>query len=237
MWSGPRNVSTALMYSFAQRGDTRVVDEPFYAHYLAQSGVKHPGRAKVLANQNRDARTVFDNLLNSRAEKEILFLKNMAHHMIGMQEVLDELIAGFQHIFLIRNPKDMILSLDKTLANPTLSDTAYQRQFELFERVQARDLPLLVIDAQELLKDPEYVLGVLCEGLGIEFEDSMLAWEAGPIPEDGVWAEHWYDGVHQSTGFNAYKPKEEPLPDRLKPLHEECKPFYDRMFVHAIKVN
>lgn len=237
MWSGPRNVSTAIMYSFAQRNDTKVIDEPFYAHYLLQSGVEHPGRAKVLESQPKDPSAVMQNLLSAREKSEVLFLKNMAHHMIEMGDTLSTLIKEFQHVFLIRDPREMLLSLDKVLPNPTLKDTAYKHQIELFEMVKAEGLSLNVIDSQELLKAPQYVLRKLCDQLNIPFRKTMLSWEPGPIPEDGIWAEHWYDSVHQSTGFNPYIPKESDLPDRLKPLYEECKPLYDKLLAHTIKSN
>ncbi len=235
MWSGPRNVSTAIMYSFAQRADTRVIDEPFYAHYLLQSGADHPGRAEVLESQPRNPAIVMRKLISESARCEVLFLKNMAHHMIEMEDQLDKLLQKFQHVFLIRDPAEMLLSLDKTLPNPTMQDTAYRRQLELFEIVQADGHPFSVIDSRELLKDPEHVLSTLCEQLDIPFTKAMLSWEAGPIPEDGIWAKHWYDSVHQSTGLEPYKPKAEPIPERLRPLYKDCKAIYQKLFAHAIK--
>lgn len=235
MWSGPRNVSTAVMYAFAQRSDTKVVDEPFYAHYLLQSGADHPGRSKVLQNQPKDPGVVMQNLLSHASSKDRLFLKNMAHHMINMDRLLDKLFTEFHHVFLIRDPKEMLPSLHQTLPNPTMQDTAYQDQHKLFSEVKSRGLPFQVIDSAELLKNPRKVLSDLCSGLGIPFEESMLSWSAGPIPEDGVWAEYWYDGVHKSTGFKPYSPKEGPFPEKLNWLYNECKPIYEYMFAHAIK--
>jgi hypothetical protein len=234
MWSGPRNVSTAIMYAFAQRDNSRVVDEPFYAHYLLQSGAAHPVRGQVLDSQPHDPAVVMQQLLAGSAHSDTLFLKNMAHHMIKMGDQLDRLIDDFQHVFLIRDPAEMLISLDKTLLNPSMRDTAYQRQHELFEMVRDRNQPLHVIDAKQLLLDPKDVLSNLCANLGISFDDSMLSWETGPIPEDGVWAKHWYDNVHQSTGFKPYEPKDETMPDRLKPLYDRCKPLYDDLLAHAI---
>lgn len=236
MWSGPRNVSTAIMYSFRQRSDTKVVDEPFYAHYLLQSGAGHPGRAEVLDSQPKDPAVVMQNLLAESDKGQVLFLKNMAHHMIEMDSELEVLISEFQHIFLIRNPAEMLISLDKTLPDPTLRDTAYKYQMDLFEKVVSNGSSPHVIDSRQLLKNPEKVLSVLCKGLGIEFEKGMLSWEQGPIPEDGVWASHWYHNVHQSTGFNPYKPKNKDMPNHLKPLYEECEPIYSKLFAHAIKI-
>jgi hypothetical protein len=223
------------MYSFAQRSDTQVVDEPFYAHYLLQSGAEHPGRAKVLESQPKDPSVVMQNLMATATNADVLFIKNMAHHMIEMDDILDRLFEEFIPVFLIRDPADMLLSLDKSLPDPSLLDTGYQQLLDLFETAENHNLPLTVLDSKELLEDPEFVLSALCEQVGIPFEESMLSWQPGPIPEDGIWAKHWYHKVHQSTGFNPYNPKSENLPDRLNPLYEHCKSIYDRLFAHAIK--
>jgi len=225
------------MYSFAQRADTRVVDEPFYAHYLLQSGAEHPARAEVLESQPRDASVVTKNLLRASTDTSVLYLKNMAHHMVGMEKALNTLLDEFQHIFLIREPAEMLPSLAKRLPEPSLRDTAYRRQFELFEMVRTSNKPLHVIDSAELLKDPEAVLQTLCSRLQIPFYPAMLSWEAGPIPEDGIWAKHWYHSVHQSTGFKPYRPGKRSLAKHLIPLYNSCNPFYQKMFVHAIKAN
>ncbi len=235
MWSGPRNISTAIMYSFAQRSDTQVVDEPFYAHYLLQSGAEHPGRLKVLESQPKDPSIVMKILMETGTNSDVLFIKNMAHHMIEMDDILEQLFEEFIPVFLIRNPADMLLSLDKSLPDPTLRDTGYQHLLDLFETAENGSFPLIVLDSKELLEDPEFVLSALCEKLGIPFDEAMLSWQPGPIPEDGIWAEYWYDNVHQSTGFNPYTPNNESLPDRLDPLYEQCKSIYDRLFAHAIK--
>lgn len=236
MWSGPRNVSTAIMYSFAQRSDTIVVDEPFYAHYLLQSQADHPGRNEVLESQPKNPAEVIQNLL-SVDDQKVLFLKNMAHHMINMDDELNTLMEKFQHLFLIRDPAEMLISLDKTLPNPTLRDTAYEHQLELFKKVKAKGFAPQVIDSKELLKDPQFVLSTLCDRLDLPFEDEMLSWDSGPIPEDGVWANHWYENIHKSTGFNPYKPKQADLPARINSLYKKCKPIYDYLLAHAIKIN
>lgn len=233
LWSGPRNVSTALMYSFAQRNDTRVVDEPFYAHYLNKTGVRHPGREEVIASQPTSPTEVLDNLLAGDEDTDLLFIKNMAHHMIHMDSALLPLLNQFEHVFLIRHPREMLLSLDKSLPDPTLRDTAYKRQYELFQRVRMQGSPLHVIDSRKLLENPSLVLTMLCNRIDIDFQQSMLEWKPGPISEDGAWAEHWYERVHKSTGFEPYEPKEERLPARLQPLYEQCKPYYVKMLAHT----
>lgn len=235
MWSGPRNISTAIMYSFAQRSDTKVIDEPFYAHYLLQSGAEHPGRAEVLESQPKDPSVVLKKMRTTGTNADVLFIKNMAHHMIEMGQTLQQLFEEFIPVFLIREPADMLLSLDKILPDPTLRDTGYQQLLDLFETAENDDIPLIVLDSKELLEDPEFVLSALCEQVGIHFQQSMLSWQPGPIPEDGIWAKYWYDSVHSSTGFNPYTPKSETLPNRLDPLYDKCKSIYDRLFAHAIK--
>jgi hypothetical protein len=235
MWSGPRNISTAIMYSFAQRSDTKVIDEPFYAHYLLQSGAEHPGRAEVLESQPKDPSVVLKKMRATGTNADVLFIKNMAHHMIEMGQTLQQLFEEFIPVFLIREPADMLLSLDKTLPDPTLRDTGYQQLLDLFETAENDDIPLIVLDSKELLEDPEFVLSALCEQVEIHFQQSMLSWQPGPIPEDGIWAKYWYDSVHSSTGFKLYTPKSETLPNRLDPLYDKCKSIYDRLFAHAIK--
>lgn len=234
LWSGPRNVSTALMYAFAQRSDTRVVDEPFYAHYLSKVDADHPGKNKVLHSQPIDAGKVVAQLL-SKQKSDILFIKNMAHHMIEMENQLGVMIEEFINIFLIRDPYEMLLSFSKNIPNPVMRDTAYQRQIDLFEMVNEHQKPLLVLNARELLINPRGVLSKLCEHIDLKFEDEMLSWGAGPIPEDGIWAEYWYDSVHKSTEFKPYEPKSEPLPKQLIPLYERCKPIYNQLNQHSIK--
>ena len=231
--SGPRNVSTALMYSFAQRADTQVVDEPFYACYLSQTDIKHPGQKKVLKAQPVNVKTVTDQLLTANSGVPILFIKNMAHHL---KNVADNFLEQVKNVFLIRRPSEMIVSFIKKIPNPTLRDTAYQYQYRQFNHMtKVLNHAPIVIDSGELLKHPRAVLQQMCKKLSIDFDDRMLSWPKGPIPEDGVWAEHWYESVHQSTGFKPYKPKAEPVPKRLQSLQETCCKYYQPLYKHAIK--
>ncbi len=231
LWSGPRNVSTALMYSFAQRHDTTVVDEPLYAYYLARSGVDHPGRQDVLDSQDTDGDAVVRNVVLGPCSRDILFLKQMAHHLEGLdRQFLKETV----NVLLVRDPREMLLSLRNQIPNPVLRDTGLGFQSELLEQLVQLGQPGLVLDSRRLLQDPRRVLSSLCERLGIPFLESMLRWDAGPRPEDGVWAPHWYANVHRSTGFQEYRPKSEELPAALVPLHEECRPHYEALLSHAI---
>lgn len=232
-WSGPRSVSTALMYAFARREDTRVVDEPLYAHYLAATGVEHPGREDVLETQSASAEEVVREVILGEHGRPLLFVKNMAHHMVGVDP---SFLAELENLFLIRRPRDVITSLVETIPEPTMRDTGYRAQLELFEHVTG-DLGRepIVVDSRDLRNRPRAVLTELCRRAGIGFDPAMLSWEPGPIPEDGVWAEHWYDAVHASTGFRPYEPKEREVPERLSGLLEACREIYLRMAEHAIR--
>lgn len=232
MWSGPRNVSTALMYSFRQRSDTVVVDEPLYGHYLHTTGADHPGDDEVMRWMDCDGERVVREVLLGPCERPIHFFKNMAHHLAGLDRGF---LSRVTNVLLIRNPEEVLPSLARQLPHPTLRDTGLAEQVEILETVLAAGELPVVLDAKELLLDPAGVLNEACTRLGLPFEDAMLGWPAGPKPEDGIWAKHWYENVHASTGFGAYRPKTEPLPERLRPLLEECEPLYERLLDHAIR--
>ena len=231
VWSGPRNVSTALMYAFRQRSDTLVVDEPLYGHYLTVSGAEHPGEREVVEAMECDAGRVVEETLLGPCEKPVHFFKNMAHHLVGMDRGF---LARVANALLIRNPKEVLPSLVNQLPNPALRDTGLQQQVEILDVVLQSDTEPLVLDAKDLLTDPASVLGRVCERLGIPFERGMLRWPAGPKPEDGVWARHWYAGVHASTGFQAYRARTDAFPEELVPLLEECAPLYERLKRYAV---
>ncbi len=232
LWSGPRNVSTALMYAFAQRADTRVLDEPLYAHYLKVSGEPHPGRDEVLAAMDGDGARVVREVVLGLCDRPILFMKQMAHHLRDLDWGFLERTAN---VLLIRDPAEVLPSLVRQLPDAGLADTGLEIQRRLLDHLRARGQDPPVLDARELLLDPGGALEELCARLKIGFDESMLRWPAGPRPEDGVWARHWYDGVHRSTGFAPYRPRREPLPKHLDPLLAECRPFYEILYEAAIK--
>ena len=231
LWSGPRNVSTALMYSFAQRPDTAVVDEPLYGHYLVTSGADHPGRDDVIAAMNCDGDAVIEDLFQRPAETAVLFAKQMAHHLAGIDRAR---LTEFRNLLLIRDPQEMLPSLTIQLPDAGLRDTGLATQWEFYTWLADRGEPPIVIDSRELLLDPPGILRQVCEGIGIAFDETMLSWPAGARPEDGVWAPHWYDAVHRSTGFMAYRAKSG-FPDALRPLLDECRPYYDRLYAQALR--
>ena len=234
VWSGPRNVSTALMYSFAQRADTKVFDEPLYAHYLSSIADRpeHPGERDILRAQENVGRRVVDSILMADQGKPVLFFKNMAHHLVDLDwDFLDEMT----NILLTRQPRDMLHSYSKMIPEFGLSDTGYDKLKQLADAIVAKGQEPVVIDSKRLLESPESILRQLCDRVGIQFEESMLSWEAGPKPDEGVWAPHWYLNAHRSSGFVAYKPKTEEFPERLQPLLEECQELYDELLPFAIE--
>lgn len=221
------------MYSFAQNEAIRVVDEPLYGHYLRVSGADHPGREDILAAMNCDGDAVMADLLAEQATmgSDLLFIKHMAHHLVDLNLGF---LNGTRNIFLIRDPREMLPSLTVQLPHAALQDTGLQQQWELYDNLVAADRNTAILDSKELLLDPEGVLRILCEQIGVTLTPEMLHWPAGPRPEDGVWAPHWYHAVHQSTGYAPYTPKDR-FPEHLRTLLDECQPWYDRLFEHAIR--
>jgi hypothetical protein len=234
LWSGPRNVSTAIMYSFAQRSDTYVVDEPLYGHYLVTTGADHPGKNEVINNMETDGNKVILQLKKQAKNIPILFLKNMAHHWVNLD---DNLLMDFNNVFLIRDPKEMLASLAKQISNPIMRDTGLKTQVDIYKKLTAEGRVPTVLDARQLLLNPQKTLQHLCAALKIPFEQTMLEWEAKPRKEDGVWAKHWYQNVHKSTGFEAYERKKEDVPEHVRPLLEECSPYYEFLYDKAIKLS
>ena len=228
MWSGPRNLSTAMMRSFGNRKDCTVVDEPLYAAYLAETGLDHPGRDEVIASQPTDWRVVCGDLTAGPVPTELQYQKHMTHHLLpGIDR---EALTGLHHAFLVRDPERVLTSYAKVRQEPTLEDLGLPQQVELFERYGGP-----VVDAADVLRDPRVMLTALCAALGIEFDDAMLSWPAGPRDTDGVWAPHWYAGVEASTGFAPYSPGSgDPLPDRLHPLLERCRPYYEAVATYRL---
>lgn len=229
--SGPRNVSTALMYAFAQRTDTEVLDEPFYAVYLAKTGVPHPGAAEVMRSLPSDEVTVRRRIAAPR-HKPVLFLKNMAHHL----EVLnDPFIADAVNIFLIRNPAQILASYSQVIAQPVMRDIGLACQYALFSQLKQRGPQPVVIDSGLLLSDPPGVLAEVCEKCRLPFEPWMAHWPAGPKPYDGVWARYWYQNVHRSTGFESRATTSPPLAPHLEELLGEATAYYEKLLPFALK--
>lgn len=231
LWSGPRNISTALMYAFGQRSDTEIVDEPLYAHYLHVTGAMHPGREEVMASMQNDATEVIRDVILAPCAKPVLFMKQMAHHLV---EIDRSFMRKTQNILLIRDPKEMLPSLAKVIGLPKLKDTGFKIQVNLLSELREMGQSPSILDARELLLAPKEVLSTLCSRLDLPFEEDMLSWKRGGHPSDGVWAPYWYHNVHQSVGFAPYKPKSEPFPEELKSVLSECLQYYELLHADAI---
>ncbi len=234
MWSGPRNISTAMMRSFENRPDCAVIDEPLYAHYLSETGADHPMRADVLAAQPADWRAVTA-ALTTAEPAPIYFQKHMCHHVTSAMGM--DWLDGLTHMFLIRDPARMIASYAAKTETATLEGLGLPAQLALFERVCARaGAPPPVIDAEQVLADPRGALSALCAALAIPFTETMLSWPPGRRASDGVWAPHWYASVERSTGFRP-PPKDPPEPPaRLAPLLEEARPYYEALRARRLSV-
>lgn len=238
MWSGPRNISTAMMRSWSSRADTRVSDEPFYAHYLStlepDRRATHPAAELVLASQPTDWRVVAENLTGP-CDRAVWYQKHMAHHLTpGMNPARDPAgwgwIVGLANAFLIRDPAEMITSFIKVIPDPLPEDLGLPQQVRLFEWIRERTgRTPPVLDARDILEHPRRGLSALCAALGVPFDKAMLAWPAGPHPDDGVWGPHWYAGVYASTGFAPYQPRHDTVPPRLARVLDECRRLYDRL--------
>ena len=228
MWSGPRNISTAMMRSFGSRGDTVVVDEPLYAHYLAVTGLDHPGRDAVLAGQPNRWQDVAAALTGPvPGEAGVHYQKHMAHHLLP--GIGREWLGALSHAYLIRDPAHVVASYARVRGEPALADLGYPQQVEIF-----RGYGGPVVDAADVLRDPAAVLRRLCAALGLDFDPAMLSWPSGPRASDGVWAPHWYAAVWASTGFAPYDPAPAEVPATLRPLVEAAQPYYDELAAHRL---
>lgn len=238
MWSGPRNISTAMMRSFENRPDTLVIDEPFYACYLKETGREHPGRELILKEQPTHWQAVVDDLLAPLpADRTILYQKHMSHHMLPTMG--RDWMAHIRNAFLIRDPRLMVRSYAKARAEVSLEDLGVRQELEIFREVADRlGTPPPVIDSAEVLAAPKEKLAVLCASLGIPFHAAMLSWPRGPRPSDGVWAPWWYKGVEVSTGFappeGADEDGEIALPDHLQRIADQAMPAYDELKQYAL---
>lgn len=233
MWSGPRNLSTAMMYSFGARADFAVVDEPFYAAYLDRTGLDHPMRDAVLASQPKDPAVVAATLTGPvPGNRPHFYQKHMTQHMIA--GIPRDWFAHVRHVFLIRHPARVVASFGAKYDNPTLADIGFTQQTEIFDELTAQGINPIVIDSADIRRDPRGMLTRLCEALDLPFDPAMLSWSKGGHPSDGVWAPHWYGAVHASTGF---APAEGPLPKldcALADLARAALPDYEALRAQAL---
>ena len=227
MWSGPRNLSTAMMYSFGARNDCRVVDEPFYAAYLAETGLEHPMRQQIITSQ-RKAPTEVINSLFSPVTEPVFYQKHMTHHMLPNWPT--DWIRGVTNVFLIRHPVRVIASYAKKREGPTLDDIGFVQQARIFDMAEAP----IVIDSGDIRRDPSGMLQKLCGRIGIEWDAGMLNWPTGGNAADGVWAAHWYGAVHYSTGFEEAEGALPKLSGAYADIASAAMPYYEALAAHKI---
>jgi Sulfotransferase domain len=228
VWSGPRNISTALMRAWENRRDTVVVDEPLYAHYLAATGLDHPGAAEVIRAGETDWRQVVGSLLAPPpAGITVVYQKHMAHHLLpGIDH---DWIGQLVNVLLIRDPRHVVASYTRARATVTPQDIGVPQQVQLYDELRASGAAPPVIDASDFLRDPETYLRALCEHVGVDFSDRMLSWPPGPRPTDGPWAPHWYGAVWRSTGFEPPRSRAVRLDGPAALVAETCLPLYERL--------
>ncbi len=233
MWSGPRNISTALMRSWASRADTHVIDEPFYAHYLQHTGYDHPGAHEIIDAYETDWRLIIDRLLANGKREQIFYQKHMTQHML--EHIDRSWLRKISNCFLIRDPRRMLLSFAKVIPNPRLDQTGLPQQVELFNTVRevTGTIPP-VITARDVLRYPEATLRCLCAALDVAFDQAMLRWNPGKRDSDGIWAKHWYANVERSTGFAPYEEDDTKVPESMRELLSECQALYDQMATYCI---
>lgn len=235
VWSGPRNISTALMRSWGSRPDTAVSDEPLYAHYLLVTGAAHPGRDEVLAHHDSDWRRVVKELLGPvPGGKPIWYQKHMAHHLTP--DIDREWILGLTNILLIRDPRAMIASYAKVIETPRAEDLGLPQQTELFSWLsRAMGAAPVIIDSADILADPRSMLSALCDRCGVSFSEAMLRWEPGPRPTDGVWAKYWYGNVQQSDSFLPPRDVSVEVPSRLRAICDQCLRLYEPLYAKRLR--
>jgi Sulfotransferase domain len=236
MWSGPRNISTAMMRAWGNRDDTAVIDEPFYAYYLEKTGKQHPGADQIIAQGETNWRKIVNSLTKDPVSSNslIFFQKQMTHHLLP--EISREWIVDVTNYFLIRDPREVILSYIKKNPDPALEDLGFVQQCQIFDFVRERTNAVPpVVDADDVLEDPEKLLRLLCDAIGVEFDKAMLSWPPGMRETDGIWAKHWYDAVARSTSFEPYKPREGTVPNSLSDIYEKCCEWYEQLYEYRLR--
>lgn len=221
------------MYSFAQRSDTVVMDEPFYGHYLYHHDIEHPGKKEILNALPLSLKGVLESIDIESGKSPHIFIKNMGHHLLDMDV---SFLNNWTNIFLIRDPKQLIASFAQVIQYPTIQDIGLKRQAELFDILkQNSGSTPIVIDSNKVLANPENLLKKLCHKIGIPFDKEMLSWNPGEEIVDVPWAKYWYKNVQSSSGFSKQKTSDRPLPEHCKPLYQEALPYYNRLIANALK--
>ncbi|MDA0194830.1 MAG: sulfotransferase family protein [Bacteroidetes bacterium] len=229
--SCPRNLSTALMYSFAQRMDTTVIDEPFYGYYLKLTDADHPGKEEILKSMSIELMDILKDISRAR-ETPVLFVKNMAQHLYQIDL---SFIRDWLNIIFIRDPMHIIASFSRVIQRPTIFDIGVEEQFKIYGYLVANGKSPLILNSQDLVINPRAILERLCDEMNILFDPKMLSWKAGARKEDGIWAKYWYTSVHRSTGFTQQKTNNPIIPSHLIALCDQAMVYYDQLNKLAIK--
>lgn len=237
MWSGPRNISTAMMRSWENRSDTMVIDEPFYAHYLDQTGIDHPAADEIIETYETDWEKVATHLTTPPTDgSTIFFQKHMTLHMLEHMGL--DWLKQVKSCFLIRTPQEVLTSYIKVRPDITLEDLGFPQQERIFEHVtEVLGQPPIVIDSKDVLLNPRMILSSVCERLGLPFTEEMLSWPAGSRDSDGLWSKHWYASVESSTEFAPYVPKNRPVPDRYLDILAKCEASYTKLAKYKINLH
>ena len=233
LWSCPRNISTALMYSFSSRNDTAVFDEPLYGHYLIKSNVNHPGRNQIIKSVECDAKQVIKETI-LKPKKNINFHKLMTHFLIDLD--LD-FLKKVTNILFIRDPREIINSYHKVIPHPNIDDIGVEKQYLLYNHLKNSNIDFVILDAKDLLTNPKKTLQALCKKINIPFDENMLKWKKGPKKEDGIWAKYWYKNVHQSTEFKKYKKQKITLDSKNLRLEKKCLQYYKILKQNSLKMD
>ena len=225
-WSGPRNISTALMRSWSSRKDTFVTDEPFYAYYLKETQKKHPMKEEIMKHYPSEYDEVVNYLLSKIPNKKnFWYQKHMAHHLIDFNKI--DWIKKCHNCILVRHPRDVINSYTAKNSLKNIEELGYPQQYEIAKYLKKFDKRFIVIDSEDLLKNPSKVLSNWCKSINIDFDKSMLSWEKGHHQNDGIWWKHWYDNVINTNGFQKYKKKDINIENQYDSIYNESMEYYN----------
>jgi hypothetical protein len=231
-WSGPRNISTALMRSWSSRKDVFVSDEPFYAYYLKEKKLKHPMHEEIIENYPNTYDDVVLNLTSKIPnDKEHWYQKHMAHHLIDLSKI--DWIKSFENCILIRHPKNVINSYTKKNSLNNINELGYPQQYQIIKYLNRIGKKFIVIDSNILIDNPKKILTQWCNGIDLEFNDSMLSWKMGKHPQDGIWGKHWYDNVVNSTNFQKFLQNESELNEKYQSIYDEALDYYNKLYYFA----
>ena len=235
MWSGPRNISTAMMRAFENRRDTTVIDEPFYAHYLSRTGADHPGKDDVLISQSTNWNSIVKLITGPVPDEQFIwYQKHMVHHVVGLGDL--NWVKGFRNFFLIRHPIEVINSYRRQSPIMGVRDLGFIQQVKLFDVfIEMNGVIPIVCDAKDILISPKTQLELLCEHLEIDFSKGMLSWPSGRRDTDGIWAPYWYQNVERSTGFMTYHTQDDTVPTEYRNFLDQCMPCYEYLSSYKLQ--